>query len=331
MPPLRGSPRVKDWLFTCFFEGWEPPPDVHQHVQYLVYQKEQAPTTNRVHLQGFVIFKQRHTLKAAQELLHLFDVHMEPRRGTRAEARQYCMKQDTRLPGEIPREIGQFPGSRQIVPATSDLNSNDGNDQLELPSTSKYDPVWLRLIQDIQHGATIKDVIQFAPHFCIRHMKGIYELFKLFAPVRSEMTVGIWLYGPSGIGKSFMAKRIADKYGPAYWKPPASKWFDGYDSHPVCIIDDYRPCDEGIDFAFLLRLVDRYPCKVEVKHGTVEFVAKYVVVTTPCSPRDTFCSVAPSQMDQIYRRFIYQFDLSKEDERDECVKELKLESEVVDA
>jgi hypothetical protein len=47
-------------------------------------------------------------------------------------------------------------------------------------------------------------------------------------------------------------------------------------------------------------------------------------VTCPSSPRDLFCSVAPSQMDQLYRRFPQVYNLDDEDEKKMCMDDLQL-------
>ena len=44
-------------------------------------------------------------------------------------------------------------------------------------------------------------------------------------------------WGETGVGKS---KWAFDKFGgEAYWKPPNSKWWDGYEGQSVAIIDEF--------------------------------------------------------------------------------------------
>lgn len=63
-------------------------------VEYCVFQQESAGTT---HFQGFVIFKKKQRFTAVVKLLK--KAHWEKRKGTREEARDYCMKADTRVDG----------------------------------------------------------------------------------------------------------------------------------------------------------------------------------------------------------------------------------------
>ncbi|KAL0152209.1 hypothetical protein M9458_051932 [Cirrhinus mrigala] len=53
-------------------------------------------------------------------------------------------------------------------------------------------------------------------------------------------------------------------------------WWDGYDGQDNVIIDDFYG---WIAYDELLRVCDRYPCKVPVKGAFVEFVAKWEFVT----------------------------------------------------
>lgn len=99
-PPRRRYVTSRNYVFTCFDEHWHAPDPLDEKVRYVVYQLESSPTTDRRHLQGYVELTTSMRLKAVQKLLCLpVDTHMEARRGTRDEARAYCMKEATRVPG----------------------------------------------------------------------------------------------------------------------------------------------------------------------------------------------------------------------------------------
>lgn len=70
------------------------------------------------------------------------------------------------------------------------------------------------------------------------------------------------MYGAPGTGKS---RAAYEKYPDAYRKSQ-NKWFDGYESHKVIIIDDL---DTDMLGHHLKIWADRYPCIGEVKGGTV--------------------------------------------------------------
>ena len=51
-------------------------------------------------------------------------------------------------------------------------------------------------------------------------------------------------------------------------KPPNSKWWDNYAQEDVVIIDESYG---WLPYCEMLRLLDRYPCQVETKGGSVNF------------------------------------------------------------
>ena len=108
----------------------------------------------------------------------------------------------------------------------------------------------------------------------------------------------VWLYGPTGSGKTSMARQYfeylqgsGDSEITNYIRTPGPiKWWDGYEGDVYTVIDDFRRNqlrDVG-GFAYLLRLLDRYPVRVEIKGGSVPFVAHYIVITCPRHPEDEF-------------------------------------------
>jgi hypothetical protein len=76
---------------------------------------------------------------------------------------------------------------------------------------------------------------------------------------KTEKSNLYWIYGESGTGKT---KWVSENFKDIYWKDD-TKWWDGYDRHETIIIDDFRA--SHMKFNCLLRLLDRYPCKCELK------------------------------------------------------------------
>jgi hypothetical protein len=91
-----------------------------------------------------------------------------------------------------------------------------------------------------------------------------------------------YLLGAPGIGKSQAALR--ENPG-AYWKNK-SAWWDGYQGHEVVILDEFD--STWFPWATLLKLLDSTPLNIEVKGGTVPFVAKKIVITTNRNPWDLY-------------------------------------------
>lgn len=90
------------------------------------------------------------------------------------------------------------------------------------------------------------------------------------------------MVGPTGVGKT----RWAYEHDPTlYPKPNGHKWFDGYLGHKTALFDDFRGDASGITYSFLLQLLDRYPLRVEVKGGMVEWVPETIIITSNDDPR----------------------------------------------
>lgn len=97
----------------------------------------------------------------------------------------------------------------------------------------------------------------------------------------------IWLAGPTGCGKTRAAFEESMARG-TVWSSPSStlQWFDGYDAHTTAIFDDFRA--SGVNFAYLLRVLDRHPMMVPVKGGYVNWIPSYIYITCPRMPVDEF-------------------------------------------
>nr|WQA30167.1 MAG: rep protein [Cressdnaviricota sp.] len=78
------------------------------------------------------------------------------------------------------------------------------------------------------------------------------------------------------------------------------KWFEGYDAHEDVIIDDFR---EGwCPFPTLLRLLDRYPYRIEVKGASRQFLAKRIFITSCHPPDKVYNNIRDEDMLQLGRR-----------------------------
>nr|ACC78709.1 replication protein [Gossypium darwinii symptomless alphasatellite] len=99
------------WCFTIFFTSASPPDLVplfeNTSVSYACWQEEESPTTRRRHLQGYLQLKTKKSLSAVKSLFGDLNPHLEKQRARRTdEARDYCMKEETRVSG--PFEFGDY-------------------------------------------------------------------------------------------------------------------------------------------------------------------------------------------------------------------------------
>lgn len=79
----------RDYCFTA----WEEPKPDYDKLKYIIWGKERCPTTDRKHYQGYAVFTRTHRIPGAKRIIGGGDnIHIESRRGTRQQARDYCAK-----------------------------------------------------------------------------------------------------------------------------------------------------------------------------------------------------------------------------------------------
>lgn len=265
MPRDRASKRA--WCFTV-----NNYTDANQaslratECRYIIFGRE-VGESGTPHLQGYVEFANALTLAGAKRRLGIDAAHLEPRRGTPIEAATYCRKDgDFEERGELPNESGRRRNYEQFTSAVTDLTQ------------------------------PMESVASEFPGEFMRYHRGATELrARLSAIPRSFKTTVIWLWGPTGVGKSRMAQEL---YPGAYWKPPG-KWWDGYVGQPTVVLDDLRGRD--FEFNYLLRLLDRYPLRVEYKGGSAEFAPKTIFITSCTAPNASYSNDS-EDLAQLQRR-----------------------------
>lgn len=247
----------RNWCFTAFNLGLKDRlADLPADITYLICQHERAPDTGREHLQGYVELRRPVRMAGLKRLLADETVHVEPRRGTRDSARDYCRKSDTRVDG--PWEHGTWRATTQGH--RSDLEA-------------------IKLLVD--SGARGLDIAQQAWGAWLKHHRAIDSYVRLRdARVRELRTITvIHVSGDTGSGKSYWAHAFCDD---AYRVAPPNQpggpvWFDGYDGQKTIIIDDF---DGWIPYRRFLTLLDPYPCALPVKGGMAWARYTRVVVTS---------------------------------------------------
>lgn len=239
-------------------------------LKYAIFQLERGEN-GTLHVQGYAVSATPKRL-GGWKAIGGARAHIERALGNASQNRTYCTKEETRESGTEPWEHGTIPaqGQRNDIEAA---------------------------VQEIKEGAGIGEIIERHPEVFVKYSRGLNQVRLQFQGRRSWKTEIFWYYGPTGTGKSFEA---AERFPEAYYKMPTNKWWDGYDGHDVVIIDDYRR--DLCSFGDMLRLFDRYPLLVESKGGTLQFVARTIVITTPKSPRETWEGRSDEDIKQLLRR-----------------------------
>lgn len=242
--------RARNWCWTIFNYNDETEASIAKwgRVRYTTYGKEHT-AAGRPHLQGYTEFL-KPLRPSALKKLHP-TAHWERREGTRDEARNYCHKEDP-----SPVEIGDW----------------------ELSKGERTD---LQTVKEkIDEGATEADIAdEFFGTWC-RNYKALERYRALKRKRRTKPRVVV-MWGPTGTGKTYRAAEMGGE--DAYWLD--SRWWDGYDGHETVIIDEFNG---WIPANRLLRVLDRYPIRVENKGGSRALEATTIIITSHFHPAEWY-------------------------------------------
>lgn len=221
--------------------------------RYIIFGRE-IGESGTPHLQGYVVFSNPRSFNAVKSLMPR--AHIEEAKGDAQSNYEYCSKQgDFTERGDRPftqKQKGQanadrWKRARELAQA-GDLKSID--DELYI----KYQRTFERIRDQSKPKPTILE----------------------------HTTRHLWIYGPSGTGKSRLARELAPD---AYIKEPESKWWDHYNGEEDVIIDDFDKFQVKQGGA-MKRWMDIYPFQAEVK-GSQEIIRpKRIIVTSNYHPEE---------------------------------------------
>lgn len=80
---------------------------------------------------------------------------------------------------------------------------------------------------------------------------------------------------------------------------PRTKFWDGYQSEANVVMDEFRG---GIDISHLLRWLDRYPVRVEIKGSSRPLLATTIWITSNLDPRRWYPEIDQETLDALLRR-----------------------------
>lgn len=275
--------KARGYCFTINNYGEEDEIAVHnlaKEAKYIVVGKE-VGETGTPHYQGYVFFENPRAFNSVKKFIPR--AHIEKAIQTPQVNATYCKKQNNVLleKGEVPQA-----GKRNDIDHIRDVVK-------ETPR-----------MKVVVNEATSHQAIKVAEIW----LKYNEEPRKWKPEVR-------WYYGSTGSGKTRTAREWLGE--DVYTAMSTAKWWEGYDAHENVLIDDFRK--NWILFNDLLRLLDRYEYRVEVKGGSRQFVAKRIAITAPYHPNDMYdgredINQLIRRIDEIIlvgddpRRFLFQDD-----------------------
>jgi len=235
-------------------------------IEYLVYGEE-VSESGTCHLQGFISFSKRTSLLATKKFLSN-TCHCEQARGSPVQAAEYCKKDGSYT------EFGNCPKGRG---RRSDME---------------------QLSVRIRAGATKEEIQEEFSSLYIRYRNNILSTIRDMQPERTEPTHVVVLWGRTGAGKT---RQVWDYHKrDTIYVHTGEQWFDGYEGQSVVLFDDYN----GSEFklSYLLKLLDRYPMRVPVKGGYVQWNPKQVYFTSNKDPRTWYANAHEEHQAALFRR-----------------------------
>jgi hypothetical protein len=194
------------------------------HAKYGVFQLEQGQKTKTPHFQIYLEYTQGKNFSVIKQ--YFPKAHIEARRGSKEQAREYCMKEtkenkddkddfETRLQG--PYEFGEFVE----IGERSDLND---------------------IIEMIENGASDIEIKKAYPTQFFRYYKNIQFLRELHFEHSQEPYREIhvnYIYGSAGSGKT---RFIMEKFGHEAYRVLHydQRAFDNYKGQKVIVFDEFR-------------------------------------------------------------------------------------------
>jgi hypothetical protein len=248
------------------------------NARWVIWRREVGPVNGRTHLQGFVVFHK--PVRWSYTLKDQFPWWIAPKAMLSSYQDQvdYISKD-----GPIDWEFGVRPA-----------DPNDRRAQGGKTAAAIQQALFAQFFEMAKSGR----MMEIRPDYLIRYYTTWVKIQKenLGMPASLTHVSGVWIWGPSGSGKSSHAR---DLFRDAYIKP-TTKWWDGYVDHQQVIIDDLDPSHAWL--AYLLKIwTDRYAFIAEVK-GCVLSIRPEVVCITSQFSIDQIWENDPETVQALKRR-----------------------------
>lgn len=283
---------ARDWLVTLRKQDCPDASILQTHfadigVVSAVFQLEQGEQTSYEHWQAFVRFRNQKRFKTLKNQLSaagLATAHIEPRRGSVAQAVAYCSKEATRIEGPYfygdSIDTSNRQGHRSDLDRLREMVLDDGMsvDDVLLSDMSASAARYIGYLRDLVQARDRQQTAQF------RHLEVTY------------------VYGRPGVGKTrwAMQQYSDDVYRVSDYGHP----FDAYAGQKTLILDEF---DGSLPMGLMLNVLDGYALELPARYANK--IARYErVIIISNSPLSTFYTTTvdpnstPDRLRALYRR-----------------------------
>lgn len=257
-------------------------------ITYGVVGYEVGEELGTPHHQGFLEFADQLTFKQVKALLGN-EAHFERKypNSTVLRASNYCKKgTQTKIEWNVYHEEGENFGVDADFIEVGEMSRQGSRSDIA-------EPVAL-----ITSGVPLKRVAREHPEAYVRFHRGFHALKAILVEPRTTMPAVSCYFGTSGTGKSHEAHVVCND-DPFIWGPNMGTWFDGSEGQSQAIFEEYRG---DFAFGFLMQLLDKYSCRVQIKGASIEFCATTICFTSPMHPRLWYIDRSDDSTLQLRRR-----------------------------
>lgn len=271
-PFMATPPKSKHWVFTInnyTQEDGDLLAAAMPNITYVIVGKEDEGTP---HMQGYVVMKNRQRLTAMKKIMPRAHLEIKSKHSTYQECIDYCKKDGLYQEEGVPPQTNSKrlkDNWQQAFEAAKDGRIED------IPACMRvrYYHAWKRIQQD--------------------YPKRAKALTK---------TCGVWLWGPTGNGKT---RTAWDAWPDAYPKMK-NKWWNGYQGEATVVMEDVGHEHTSWLGPFLKEWADWKPFTCEIKGTSANIRPERFVVTSQYSLKQLFYK--PEEDNETFyalkRRFI---------------------------
>nr|WAE42650.1 MAG: replication associated protein [Cressdnaviricota sp.] len=231
-----------------------------KRIKYMVWQNE-VGEKGTPHWQIYVEMKTKCRFGTIKALFP--GTHIEWRKGTQAQARAYCMKEESRVAGEDqgPWEWGEF-----------EADKHGARTDIEQALATLHETKDIKAVAR-GHGVT------YVKYY--RGIERIQNVLKLYDDKTWRTKLHI-LWGVPNSGKSYEARHMVPDSTYVLEAPNQVKggvWWDAYTGEDVIVIEEFDKMP-FLSIRELLTLADEGAKQIQYKGGFTRFMAKHIVITS---------------------------------------------------
>lgn len=239
-------------------------------ITYVVFQCELSKKTKRVHLQGYLELAKRCRMTMLKKLDK--DMHIEARKGSAVEARDYCMAGPEIDGGRIAETPCVQYGEISRTENVSDRQA---------------------ALKFLKETGNLKEMAMQFPAAYLQNSNGFGKLAKYYRKPKVEFIEPqvYCFWGTSGAGKSHHAQKFAEQKAREFKGEVADscgwdgKFMKGYDGQVVMMLNEYHG---EIPYRDFLQLTDKWSYKINVKQGDEQQQAKVIIFTSSVHPKEWY-------------------------------------------